>query len=120
MNLLTTRQADLIVASVRKVLTTGNIEHLSNSAYKFLYLSSGFIAHYNLGGFRVHYANTEDLSRAIAENLPMNQWNNFTPRDKDFAYYMQKKEIYNRLVQFCPSQQVSSAFATNLLRILRR
>ena len=97
MELKTLRQTDLIVSSIRKVFQTEDINNLTKSAYNFLSLSSGFIAHYNLYGFRGHYDDVNDLKRELANNYCSNQWNNFTPRDKDYEYMMQKKEIYNRI-----------------------
>ena len=97
MELKTLRQTDLIVSSIRKVFQTEDINNLTKSAYNFLSLSSGFIAHYNLYGFRGVYDNVNDLKRELANNYCSNQWNNFTPRDKDYEYMMQKKEIYNRI-----------------------
>jgi len=95
--LRSTRQADLIVSSLRKVFRTDEISHLSNSAYKFLYLCSGFTAHYNLYGFRDEYANVNDLKRAIARNYGANQWRNFHVGERDYEYYMEKRDIYNRI-----------------------
>ncbi len=95
---LTLRQSDLIVSSLRKVFKTGDIKYLTNSAYKFVMLSSGFIAHYNLHGFRDTYSDVNRLREEIVANERWNQWNNFSPRDRDYAYMMQKKDIYNRIV----------------------
>jgi hypothetical protein len=97
MELKTLRQTDLIVSSIRKVFETNDINHLSSSAYKFLSLSSGFIAHYNLFGFRDAYANVHDLKRELAQNYNSNQWSNFRSGERDYDYMMQKKEIYNRI-----------------------
>lgn len=95
--LLTPRQADLIVASLRKVFQTGDIEHLTKAAYNFVMLSSGFIAHYNLHGFRSVYSNVNDLKNDLADNRKNNQWGNFRISDRDYFYYMQKANIYNRI-----------------------
>jgi hypothetical protein len=97
--LKTPRQCDMIVNSFAKVFATGDIENLTNSAYHFLMLCPGFIAHYNLGGFRGHYEDVQYLMNDIVRNLPANQWKNFTERDQDYAYRMQEKEIYNRVVE---------------------
>lgn len=97
MELLTLRQTDLIVSSVRKVFETNDINHLTNSAYKFVSLSSGFIAHFNLYGFRDAYANVNRLKHQLAQNYNSNQWNNFRAGERDYEYMMQKKEIYNRI-----------------------
>jgi hypothetical protein len=97
MELKTLRQTDLIVSSIRKVFQTGDINHLSKSAYDFLSLSSGFIAHYNLYGFRCAYDNVNDLKAQLAQSYAANQWNNFRSGERDYHYMMQKKEIYNRI-----------------------
>ncbi len=97
LTLRTNRQADLIVSSLRKVFQTDDVQHLTKSAYNFLYQCSGFIAHYNLYGFRDEYANVNDLKRAIARNYGANQWRNFQPGQRDYEYYMEKRDIYNRI-----------------------
>lgn len=102
LTLKTPRQADLIVSSLRKVFTTGNIDFLTNAAYKFLYLSSGFIAHYDINGFKDNYASVKDLEHDICMNHGANQWRNFRPIDRDYEYNMQKKEIYNRIRDLIP------------------
>jgi hypothetical protein len=99
MELKTLRQTDLIVSSIRKVFETNDINYLSNSAYKFLNLSSGFIAHYNLYGFRGAYDNVSDLKAQLAQSYAANQWSNFRPGERDYSYMMQKKEIYNRICE---------------------
>lgn len=97
MELKTLRQTDLIVSSIRKVFQTGDINNLTKSAYNFLNLSSGFIAHYNLYGFRDEYANVNYLKNNLAKNYCANQWINFRTGENDYEYMMQKKEIYNRI-----------------------
>jgi hypothetical protein len=97
LTLRTNRQADLIVSNLRKVFETGEIKHLSNSSYKFLYLCSGFIAHYNLYGFRAEYENVNDLKLNLARSYGANQWRNFHVGERDYEYYMEKRDIYNRI-----------------------
>ena len=46
---LSKRQQDLIVSNVVKACK--DITLLNKTGYNFLYLASGFIAHYNLHGF---------------------------------------------------------------------
>jgi len=95
---LSARQKTMIVNSVKKAIKTGNIEHLSNTAYKFVSLSSGFIAHYNLLGFRDAYANTQQLKSELISNQTANQWGNFRPGEKNYEYYKAKAEVYNAIV----------------------
>jgi hypothetical protein len=93
---ITEKQKSLIVANVVKACS--NIEKLNGTGYKFLYLSSGFIAHYNLGGFIGHYREY-NLERDIFDNVRMNQWNNFSPTDSNYEYYMSRKDVYNRILR---------------------
>jgi hypothetical protein len=93
--LLTERQKTLIVNNVLAAVT--DINKLNNIGYHFLYLSCGFIAHYNRYGF-INYYSTESLRDDIITNAQMNQWNNFHLGDRDYDHQMEKKEIYNRIL----------------------
>jgi hypothetical protein len=99
MELKTERQESLIVCNLEKVFKDNNIEHLNKSAYKYLNLCAGFIAHYSLYGFRNYYSDISLLKDDLIRNQQANQWNNFTPNDKDYDYIMQKKSIYNRIMK---------------------
>lgn len=96
LTLKTPRQVTLIVNNV--VRACGNIEKLNRTGYKFINQAAGFIAHYDLYGFRAAYSASGSLARDIMRNCTINQWNNFHPSDADYAYYMQKRDIYKRIV----------------------
>jgi len=55
-----------IVNNVKLVFKTHNINKLNKPAYTFITLYHGFIAHYDLGGFRSTY---EGSLRIFAKNL---------------------------------------------------
>ena len=93
---LTERQKTLIVNNVVKACK--NIDNLNKTGYNFLYLCSGFIAHYNLYGFIANYTG-ESLKRDIISFAGQNQWNNFRPGERDYDYYMAKKDVYNRILK---------------------
>ena len=93
---LTERQKTLIVNNVVKACK--NIDNLNKTGYNFLYLCSGFIAHYNLYGFIANYTG-QSLKRDIISFAGQNQWNNFRPGERDYDYYMAKKEVYNRILR---------------------
>lgn len=99
MNLKTPRQVELIVSSFRKIFLKRDVSYLTKSAYDFIYQSSGFIAHYNIFGFQDHYADVQSLKNDILRNKSMNQWSNFQPGERDYDYYMQKRDIYNMIVE---------------------
>lgn len=100
MNLLTQSQINGIVRSVKSVFVHDDINKLTKSAYNFIMLSSGFIAHYDLYGFRMEYRDVYALAENLIRNYDANQWNNFRPGERDYEYYMQKKQIYNQLVEW--------------------
>jgi hypothetical protein len=105
LTLKTPRQRQLIVSSLRKVFATGDIENLTKAAYGFVMLSSGFIAHYSVYGFRGEYQNVDNLKRELVENAPMNQWKNFHPGNRDYDYVMQKRDIYNEILDLIPEDE---------------
>lgn len=96
LSLKTPRQVSLIVNNI--VAACGDIEKLNRTGYKWIMQASGFIAHYDLYGFRVAYELPGSLMRDIMRYASQNQWNNFRPSDPDYAYYMQKRDIYNSIV----------------------
>lgn len=96
MEALTERQKALIVSNVVKAVK--NIDNLNKTGYKFLYLCSGFIAHYDMYGFIAHYSD-RSLKRDILSYAGQNQWRNFRPGERDYEYYMAKADVYNRIVQ---------------------
>ena len=75
-----------------------DITKLNKRGYNFLYLADGFIAHYNQGGF-IDYYSDNDLITDILHNASQNQFNNFAPSDKDYYYYMSKRQIYNDIMK---------------------
>ena len=93
---LTERQKVLIVNNV--LAAVKDITKLNRTGYNFLYLASGFIAHYNLGGF-IGYYEDHSLEVDIVRNASSNQWNNFRPADRDYDYMMAKKDVYNRILR---------------------
>jgi hypothetical protein len=93
---LTERQKTLIVNNVIKAVK--NIDNLNKTGYNFLYLASGFIAHYDLYGFIASYTG-QSLKQDIISYAGQNQWNNFRPGERDYNYYMAKKDVYNRILQ---------------------
>ena len=93
---LTERQKTLIVNNVVKACK--NIDNLNRTGYNFVYQASGFIAHYDLYGFIASYTG-ESLKRDIVSFAGQNQWNNFRPGERNYDYYMAKKDVYNRIIK---------------------
>lgn len=92
---LTQRQKQLITKNV--LAACKDITKLNKTGYKFLYLASGFIAHYNLGGFIAYYTN-RSLQKDIERHARQNQWHNFCQGDRDYDYYMAKRDCYNMIL----------------------
>lgn len=95
---LTPRQQTLIVNNVLRACE--DIGQLNRQGYKFLYLCSGFIAHYDINGFRANYDQDVGygLASAIRAHADSNQWLNFSPRDPNYAYYSSKRDVYNKIL----------------------
>jgi hypothetical protein len=76
-----------------------NINTLNKRSYQFIMLSSGFIAHYDIHGFKAAYNAPEALKNAVIDHAWQNTWANFKPEDPNYAYYHQKGEIYQEVVK---------------------
>ena len=92
---LTERQKVLIVNNV--VNAVKNIDSLNKTGYNFLYLASGFIAHYNLYGF-IDFYRYISLKNDLIGFANSNQWKNFRPGERDYEYYMAKADVYKRIL----------------------
>lgn len=93
---LTERQKTLIVNNVVKACK--DITQLNKTGYRYLYLCSGFIAHYSLNGF-VSFYKQVSLKNNIISFANNNQWKNFRPGERDYEYYQSKADVYNRILE---------------------
>ena len=71
MDAITEKQKSLIVNNIVKACD--DIEKLNGTGYRYIYLACGFIAHYNINGFKAHYSEY-DLARDILSNARSNQF----------------------------------------------
>lgn len=78
---LTTREKQLISKNI--LAAYKDITKLNKRGYDFINVASGFIAHYNLEGFKAYYSE-HSLQKDIESNAKANQWNNFR---KGEGYY---------------------------------
>jgi hypothetical protein len=112
MEAINTKTQALIVKNV--LAACGNIEKLNKRGYDFLYLCSGFIAHYDLEGFKDYYRDNS-LVADIEANYAQNQWRNFKEGEKHAAYYHSKRDIYNAILGNLLAVEVTrKAFAEKL------
>jgi len=92
---LTQRQKQLIANNV--LAACKDISKLNKTGYNFLYVASGFIAHYNLEGFKAYYSE-HSLKQDIERNAKANQWTNFRNGERDADYYHAKRDAYNMIL----------------------
>ena len=100
---LTQTQQAAIVRNVTAACK--DINKLNSTGYKFLNLAIGFIAHYDLSGFKSYYDEPGSLQRDIEANANANQWRNFRTGERDADYYHGKRDTYNKILgQFCAQE----------------
>lgn len=85
----------LIIKNV--IAACGNIEKLNKRGYDFLNGCSGFIAHYDLEGFKDYYRDNSLLDD-IERNYEQNQWRNYRTGERFADYYHSKRDIYNAIL----------------------
>ena len=85
-----------VLRNIALVLKTGDIEKLNGSAYRFLNLMQGFIAHYDLRGFQDYYRDVASLVRDIQGSADLGAAERYITdgffTGKDAAYYHSKYE----------------------------
>lgn len=107
-----TKTQALIIKNV--IAACGNIEKLNKRGYDFLYLCSGFIAHYDLEGFKEYYRDNSLVSDLEA-NYAQNQWRNFKEGEKHAEYYHSKRDIYNAILgNLLAVEETKKSFNTQL------
>ena len=100
---LTATQQARIVNNI--IAACRDITKLNKTGYDFLYLASGFIAHYNIDGFKAHYGEPGSLQADIEANARSNQWHNYRKGEQHADYYHSKRDTYNAILgRFCADQ----------------
>lgn len=87
-----------IISNFRLIFKSG-IQKMNQSAYRFIHISSGFIAHYNMYGFIETYGDALTLAKDIINHAEPNKWLNFSPSDRDYTYMKQKAQIYKAIYE---------------------
>lgn len=70
LNPLTEKQSTNIANNIVKCIKNNNINLLTKASYNFISISPGFIAHYDLQGFKDEYSNVHDFYNDIMDNKP--------------------------------------------------
>ncbi|MBI4201190.1 MAG: hypothetical protein HY531_02745 [Chloroflexi bacterium] len=75
-----------VVANIRKVLASGDMELLENGSYEFLITHCGFIAHYNHAGFIATFK--EDLVSFVHQFLSQHGmgWETWLDNRRSYLY----------------------------------
>lgn len=94
-----TRIVNNVIAACR------DINKLNKAGYDFINMCSGFIAHYDINGFKAHYSEPGSLQADIEANARANQWHNFRKGEPRADYYHSKRDTYNAILgRFCAEQ----------------
>jgi len=65
-----------VIKNFKEVIETGNINKMSKELYEFLHLHCGFIAHYDINGFKATYKSPRDFAEVFIRHF-----------DKEHRYY---------------------------------
>jgi len=58
-----------VVKNFKKVIESRNIQSMNKELYQFLNLHCGFIAHYNIDGFKATYADPKDFAEVFIRHF---------------------------------------------------
>jgi len=112
MEAINTKTQALIIKNI--VAACGNIEKLNKRGYDFLNGCAGFIAHYDLEGFKDYYRDNS-LVADIEANHAQNQWRNFQAGERFADFYHSKRDIYNAILgNLLAVEETKRAFSEKL------
>jgi hypothetical protein len=94
---LTEAQQSAIVINVSTAINENNIDLLSDLAYKFLYVCSGFFSHNNIYGFKNHYEKVQTLKTDLLLNYTQNMYHYMTPSASHYDSMMIRKAVYQEI-----------------------
>jgi hypothetical protein len=95
----------LVVNNIKNIIKTGDISKLKKSTYQFLYIMSGFIAHYDINGFKYHYENVSDLVKDLKDSRDIKYCDYyyeafFQKDDYSRDYYTSKSKTLKSLADY--------------------
>ena len=111
---LSSEKTNRIVKNV--VRACEDITKLAETSYKWLHICSGFIAHFNLDGFKWEYRAPGSLRLAVLRWKNHNQWEHLIGGE-DSKYYEQKRDMYNRI---CKALEAMPAFNIKIKTTVER
>lgn len=114
---MTQREKELTSKNV--LAACKDITKLNKRGYNFLYLASGFIAHYDINGFIAYYSE-HSLQQDIERNAKANQWNNFRKGERDADYYHAKRDCYNMILGGLVARQAFDEHFNNPVEFMRK
>jgi hypothetical protein len=88
-----TIKTNSIINNLKKIIKTNDIDHLTKSSYNFFYLLSGFIAHYDLQGFKGYYNNVTNFLNDLKNSSDIKNPNYYID-DKFFQKDDYSKDYY--------------------------
>jgi len=92
---LNNREKQLISKNI--LAACKDINKLNKRGYDFINVASGFIAHYDINGFKAYYSE-HSLQDDIERFAKQNQWSNFRKGEGYYDYYMAKRDCYNMIL----------------------
>ncbi len=96
---------DQVYNNIVNILETGDIKKMRKNTYNFLYLTSGFIAHYNQGGFMDYYQDVEQLRDDLLASSDIKNpgyylESFFTDKPEQADYYKSNAELLKKLSKY--------------------
>ena len=78
---------------------------LNKTGYEFIHSCNGFLAHYNLTGFKMHYSRAH-LDMEILRYASDNKFIDVHPGDDNYNYFMSRRDIYIQIVSKLIANQI--------------
>ena len=93
-----------IEQNIRLVMRTGDISKLNGKTYHIIYQLMGFIAHYNLGGFRSEYEDIEEFRKRLQCS---EMGNDFGENDRNAIRLTERWFVEQYGMAYCNSEKLA-------------
>lgn len=95
-----------ILRSIEAIFKNNTMDKLTKDAYQFAHNMSGFIAHYDMGGFKAYYENVEDFRSDLLRSSDITDAfryvkDDYFSKQEQAQYYADKTKVLVGIKNLC-------------------
>lgn len=101
------RKVQLMANNLKRIVKARNMEPLQKKLYEFIHLNCGFIAHYNLQGFKSTYYDGDEFVEFL-ERLKQGCYVHNCDLEDNYNYGYTNEEVKNALAEILTEEVINA------------